>query len=278
MKNDYYSKFESLTLDKLKKTKEYKRIPAHLNKSKLNKKQLVKLLTIIAIAKEKALSSKSRGGSDSCSMSILKKYTKIVKPTRKLYHGRNVTKNAGVWESNKDFKRIMWWALERVTPLMYASTSIKGRSLDKFYRWDVYEARVAKNTRFLLITKESIQYLLSLPKITRLQCEGNTVGKWLKKAFPIIKGRLKRRSYIDSDRKMASCLCYHIDCSGYIADEIPVVDGPGALHKEIMVCVPEKTLKLKKYMGFSTNKGQTNVEQYLNEKTTKLRPDIIKIF
>lgn len=255
-----YEQYLSTTLDKLRKTKEYKMLPPPsclgLDKSSLTKKQLCKALVTFKCG------------------DLPKKYTRIVKPTRRLYHGRNVTKNADVWSSNNDLRKIMWWALEKTTPLMYASTSIKGRSLDLSYRWDVYEARVKVPTNFLLISKDSIEYLLNRDDIGYLKCEGKTVGKWLKKAFPIIRGKLYRNSHIDSDRKMAICLCKYLGCAGYISDEIKVVRGPGALHKELLVCNPKKTLTLNKYMGFDTHKGYRSVENYLNEKTTKLIPDI----
>jgi hypothetical protein len=169
----------------------------------------------------------------------------------------------------------MWWAVEKITPLMYASTSIKGRSLDPFYRWDFYEARVKQPLPFLVMNKRSVKYFMETPEIANVKCEGKTVGKWIKKAFPIKNGKLKRRSHIDSDRKMAICLCSHLHCVGYIADEIQIADGPGKLHKEVMVCIPEDTLKLKKYMAFSTKRAQRSVERYLNESTTKLLPDEI---
>lgn len=207
---------------------------------------------------------------------IPNKFIKIVKPTKRLYHGRSVTKSAEVWESSKSFRKIMWWAVEKVTPLMYASTSIKGRSLDRFYRWDVYEAHTKVPTRFLLINKESVKFLMD--HYSDIKCEGLTVGKWLKEAFPMKKGKLYRRSHIDTDRKMAVCLCEHIHCAGYIANEIPVADGPGKLHKELLVCNPSDTLVLSRYLGFTTKKGQDSVERYLNEETTRIYPDIVKEF
>lgn len=307
MKNDFDKKCNTLTIAQLKKLPEYKQIPKEINKSELSKKSLCKLLKIIHASNRegsssqffdlvKSLSLKNKttnkiGGKSlqksrpsprlfkpkECNVpQLAKKYIRVIKPTRRLYHGRSISKNADVWESSKDLRKIMWWALEKITPLMYASTSIKGRSLDSFYRWDVYEARVKQHMPFLLMNKQSIQYFINTPEISELKCEGKTVGKWLKKAFPIKNGRLKRRSHIDSDRKMAICLCTNLSCVGYIADEIAVVEGPGKLHKEIMVCVPEETLVLKKYMGFSSKRGQRSVERYLNETTTKLLPDSIK--
>jgi hypothetical protein len=223
---------------------------------------------------------KGESKNDNCgsknAIALPDKFVRIVKPSRKLYHGRSVTRNTDVWESSDDFRKIMWWALDKVTPLMYASTSIKGRSLDKFYRWDVYESNTVSDMRFLLITKQSILFLME--NFSDVRCEGKTLGKWLKKAFPIINGKLYRRSHIDTDRKMAICMCEHVSCVGYIANEIPVSDGPGKLHKEIMICAPSKTLKLKKYMGFVTSRGQDSVEKYLQEKTTTLRPDVIKTY
>ena len=275
-------------MSQLRQLPEYKQIPREIHKSTLSKKKLCKIIRIIHRANKEGSSKQFfgllqslGGGGDNCkhiatAKSLPKKFIRIVKPSRKLYHGRSVTKSAGVWESAKDLRKIMWWAVEKITPLMYASTSIKGRSLDSFYRWDVYEASVKKPTRFLVISKESIQYFLENTEISNLKCEGKTVGKWLKKAFPVKKGKLKRRSHIDSDRKMATCLCNHLSCVGYIADEIDVVDGPGKLHKEVLVCVPENTLRLVQYMSFSTKKGQRSVERYLNETTTKLLPDILK--
>lgn len=205
-----------------------------------------------------------------------KKFIKTVTSSKRLYHGRSVSKHTEIWSSEKSFRKIMWWAVERVTPLMYASTSIKGRSLDRFYRWDVYESRLKASTDFLIINKESIVFLME--NYSDIKCEGLTVGKWLKEAFPIRKGKLYRRSHIDTDRKMAVCLCEHIHCGGYIADEIPVSDGPGRLHKEMLVCSPAETLKLVKYIGFSTAKAQNSVEKYLNRETNVLKPDIIKDF
>lgn len=245
----------SKTLDELKKTKAYKNLPPTIDKSNLSKKKLCKALVKFRCE------------------DLPKKYTKIVKPSRRLYHGRSVNKNADIWSSSQDFRKIMWWALEKITPLMYASTSIKGRSLDNFYRWDVYEARMKEPTKFLSITKESVEYLMSRDDVGALRCEGKTVGRWLKKAFPIKRGKLYRRSHIDSDRKMAVCLCRYLGCAGYISQEIKVIDGPGALHKELLVCDPKRTLRLHEYNGFSTKKGYESVEKYLDEKTTRLKPD-----
>jgi len=253
-----YEECLSKTLDQLKSTKAYDKLPSNIDKSNLTKKQLCKALV------------KYR-----CE-DLPKRFLRIVKPTRRLYHGRSVTKSAKIWDSSNNFKKIMWWALEKITPLVYASTGIKGRSLDSFYRWDVYEARTRTPTKFLLMTKQSVEYLMSRDDVGALRCEGKTVSKWLKKAFPIKRGRLYRRSHINSDRKMAICLCRYLGCAGYISDEIRVIDGPGALHKEILVCDPKRTLRLHEYMGFSTKKGYRSVMRFLNEKTTKLTPDKYK--
>ena len=288
MSNDFDEKCLSMTLKELKKLPEYIQIPKDLHRSQLSKTQLCKIIRIIHQANKEGSSRQffgllhMMGGKTEIKIStpeicnateLPKNFIRIINPSRKLYHGRSVTRSAGVWESHKDFKRIMWWAVEKITPLMYASTSIKGRSLDPFYRWDIYEGCVKEPMPFLVMNKKSVKYFLETPEIADVKCEGKTVGKWLKKTFPIKNGKLKRRSHIDSDRKMATCLCSHLNCVGYIADEIQVVDGPGKLHKEVMVCIPEHTLRLKKYMTFSSKQGQRSVERYLNESTTKLLPD-----
>lgn len=288
---EFESKCFSSSIKQLQSLKEYQLIPSEVNVNKLTKKELCKLLTIIYQANKDGSSEQffsllnMVGGKNPesvklkevCDTNVIpKQFIRIVKPTKRLYHGRSVTKAAGIWESEKDFRKIMWWAVDKITPLLYASTSIKGRSLDPFYRWDVYEARVKEPLPFLLITKKSIEYILNTPELANIKCEGKTIGKWIKKAFPIRKGKLKRRSHIDSDRKMSQCLCGHLNCVGYIADEIDVIDGPGKLHKEVLVCSPEETLKLKQYTTFSTKKGQQSVERYLNEETQKLLPDEVK--
>lgn len=278
MKSDFLKKCLSMPVIKLKNIKEYKQIPKDIKLPKMTKQQLCKLLAIIHESNKKDLLNILRILSTNTVQSLPKKFIRIVKPSKRLYHGRNVGHSSGIWKNNKDLKRIMWWAIDRVTPLVYASTSMKGMSLDPFHRWDIYEAHMKKNTSLLFISKQSIEYILDTPEISNLQCEGKTVGKWLRKAFPIIRGKLKRRSYIESDRKMAICLCNHIGCCGYIANEIPVVNGPGALHKEILICIPSESLKLHKYISFTTKKGRLSVEKYLNKKTTKLSPDKVILY
>ena len=289
-KGAFYDSCSKMSLPELKGTPEYRLIPKHIKKSELTKPDLCKLLAIIHQANLDGDSReffdmlKTIGGSKSVHKvpvvhqppQVPNKYIRVIEPSRKLYHGRSVSKSAGVWETEDDFKKVMWWALERITPLMYASTSIKGRSLDNFYRWDVYESHLKRSTRFLVISKQSVQYLIE--HYGHIKCEGETLGKWLKETFPIKNGKLYRYSHIDTDRKMAACMCAHIECGGYIASEIPIVDGPGKLHKEILVCDPKDTLKLKKYMGFSTRSGQQSVEDFLNELTTRLKPDTVKIY
>jgi len=305
-KHDFKQKCALMSKSELEKLPEYKQIPKEINVKSLTTKELCKVINIVHQANKDGSSRQFFGllnmiGGDTALSKSLKiqpqpqpqqiikdcnantgqlpsQFIRIINPSRKLYHGRSVTRSAGVWESENDFKKIMWWAVERITPLMYASTSIKGRSLDPFYRWDIYEAHVKEPLPFLVMNKKSVMYFMENPEISEMKCEGKTVGKWLKKAFPIKNGKLKRRSHIDSDRKMAICLCSHLHCVGYIANQIQVVDGPGKLHKEVMICVPQETLKLDKYMTFSTKAAQLSVERYLNESTTKLLPDEIKIY
>lgn len=294
MSTDFDKRCAKMSTSELKKLPEYRQIPKDIDKSKLTTQELCKIINVIHQSNREGTSRqffelvRMLGGKsqpiqsqkiyvppEDCNApsKFPKKFIRIIKPSRKLYHGRSVTKGAGIWESEKDFRKIMWWAVEKITPLMYASTSIKGRSLDPFYRWDVYEARVKQELPFLVMNKNSVEHILNTPEIANVKCEGKTVGKWLKKAFPIKKGKIHRRSHIDTDRKMAVCLCSHLHCVGYIADEIDVADGPGKLHKEVLVCVPQDTLILKKYMSFSSKRGQRSVEQYLNERSSKLLPD-----
>ena len=207
---------------------------------------------------------------------IPKKFIKIIHPSKRLYHGRSVTKYAPHWTSESSFRHIMWWALEQTTPLMYASMSIKGRSLDTLLRWDIYETHLNEPSPFLIINKESIEFLTH--EFNNVKCEGKTIGKWLREAFPIRNGKLYRRSHVDSDRKMALCLCDHIHCVGYIANEIPIIDGPGKLHKELLVCYPAHILKLTKYSSFNSPKSQLSVERFLKEQGRKLKPDTVVKF
>ncbi len=291
MKDSFYEECMLLSMPELKRIKEYKHLPSRISKRQLSKHELCKVLTVIHQAniegnsKEFFEGLKSIGGSKQLlplhplpgtPPQIPNKYIRVITQSRRLYHGRSVSKSAAIWESEDSFKNVMWWALERITPLMYASTSIMGRSVDNFYRWDVYEAHLKQPTRFLVISKQSVQYLLD--HYGHIKCEGDTLKHWLKEAFPIKNGKLYRRSHIDTDRKMAACMCAHIGCGGYIANEIPVVDGPGKLHKEMLICDPKVVLKLKKYMGFSTIRAQQSVEDVLNEFGTRLKPDVTKTF
>lgn len=284
---DYYKKCKNITIDEIKKREEYTFLPLSIKRkaAKLkSKKELCKLLAV-AIEANKEGSSREffRLLEVSNQISSLlsnphppKKFLKTIKPSYRFFHGRSVTRSAQIWKTAKSFKRVMWWAVERYTPLLYASTSIKGRQLDTSLRWDLYEARVKQNQELFIISKESIKWILD--NIAYVKCEGRTLGSWIKEAFPIVNGKLKRESYIASDRSMAKCLCENVGTVGYLAPEIPVHDGVGRLHREAMFCNPAKYLKLKKYSVFTTKKSQKSVEDFLNERGTRVTPDIVKEF
>lgn len=291
---DFYKECKGLTIEEIKKREEYTTLPQSIKKkvNRLkNKKELCKLLsvaheanregnaaeffTLVQVAAELA-SLKPPPDSVQLRPPVPPKYLKKIKPSYRFYHGRSVTRSAKIWNSAKDFKRVMWWAIDRLTPLMYASTSIKGRELDSSLRWDLYEARTRKDETLLVISKESIEWIKN--NLGDIKCEGKTLGWWLNEAFPIVRGKLHRLSYIASDRKMANCLCQNIGAIGYIAPEIKVKDGYGSLHKEALFCNPEKYLKLKKFLVFTTKKSQASVDEFLNGETSTLKPDIVKNF
>lgn len=276
---------KKLTIKQIKNIQEYKRIIKHIKKynkyERMTKKQIYNLLVFLSdIHDENELIFFFKNMyTKTCSLEqqvfIPKKFIRIIMPTKRLYHGRNVHNTTKRWDGSKNLHQIMWWALERTTPLVYAKTAFNN---NERHRWDVYEARLKHATPFLIISKQSIEYLLSIPKLKNLKCEGKTVGAWIKGAFPIIRGELKRRSYIESDRNMAICLCKSIGCYGYVANEIPVANAKGSLHKEILICDPPQQIKLYKFISFKTKKGKENVQRYLNERTTKLTPDISFIY
>ncbi len=290
---DFYKECKNTTLEDIKKKVEYTTLPKTIkNKANRlkNKKELCKLLSVAHEANKEGnaaeffslvqvaaeLSSLNPIESVQMRPPVPTKYLKVIKPTYRFYHGRSVTRSANIWNSSKDFKRVMWWAIDRLTPLMYASTSIKGRELDSSLRWDLYEARTRKDEKLLVISKESIEWITE--HFGNIQCEGKTVGWWINEAFPIVKGKLHRVSYVASDRKMAKCLCENIGAIGYIAPEIKVKNGNGELHKEALFCNPERYLRLKKFMVFTTKKSQASVEEFLNGNTSTLKPDIVKMF
>lgn len=293
---DLYKECKNNTFEEIKKMDVYTSLPDPIKKKarKINKKK--ELCKFLAVAHEIEKASKEGEFKEIVNIVSLKpellssidiesvmkrikvpsRFFKIVKPTYRFFHGRSVTRSAKIWDSAKSFKRVMWWAIDMTTPLMYASTSIKGRELDSSLRWDLYEARVKKEEKLLVITKESIEWLNKY--LGYLRCEGENLRYWLREAFPIIRNKLHRISYIESDRKMANCLCKHVGAIGYIASEIDVYDGPGQMHREVMFCNPEKHLKLKKFSVFTTKKSQESVEEYLNRETSRLKPDIVKEF
>lgn len=283
---DFYIECKNKTIEDIKQMDIFKSLPDTIKKRANRIKHKKELCKFIVVANETNsldfINIISNLPSDMTIESVLKriqipsKYFKIVKPTYRFFHGRSVTRSAKIWNSAKSFKRVMWWAIDITTPLMYASTSIKGRELDSSLRWDLYEARVKKDEKLMLITIESIKWLIK--NLGNLSCEGKTLGHWLNKTFPIKRGKLHRVSYIESDRKMANCLCTHIGAIGYIAPEIDVYDGFGQMHKEAMFCNPEKHLKLKKFSVFTTRKSQNSVEDYLNKENGRLRPDLAKEF
>lgn len=287
---DFYKECKHITLDEIKDRINQMSLPPKLKKKTDKIKDKKEMCKLLAVAREagtseefvKLVENLSPRQLDNRFESVMKrepiptKFLKVVKPTFRFFHGRSVTRSAQIWNSSKSFKRVMWWAIDRITPLMYASTSIKGRDLDPSLRWDLYEASTKKEERLLKISKESVEWLQAT--LGDVKCEGKTLGWWLNKAFPIVNGKLKRISYIDNDRKMANCLCQHVGAIGYIAPEIKVPHDQGKMHKEALFCNPEIYLKLKKFSVFTTKKSQLSVERFLNGETSRITPDIVKEF
>lgn len=292
MSDAYYRKCKrDPTIKELIQSKDFKSLPDDLKRKakRLTKKELCKLLAVakeankegdvkefVSLVKITSFGPPKGLELNSKRPALPKKYTKVIGSSKRFYHGRAVTRSANIWNSSKSFKYVMWFALDRYTPLLYSSTSIKGRERDKKWRWDLYEARLRKEQRFLVISKESIEWLIKW--YGDIRCEGKTVGRWLREAFPIVRGKLRRESYIESDKKMALCLCRNVKTIGYIAPEIKVLGESGNLHAEAMFCNPTKHLKLKKFSVFTTKKSQLSVEKFLDGKTSTLRPDLTKTF
>jgi len=279
-----------MTKEELKKTKEYAEVPTQIKKSTLPKDELCKLLAVVHAAEREGdadeffglLGMVQKVVKDPSLVKIKprpplpEKFAKVIKPTYRLFHGRSASRSGNIWKSSHLFRKVMWFAVEMVTPLVYASMSPKGGELDKSHRWDLYEVRVKKPVKMLVISKESIQFIIS--EYGDVKCDGKTLRRWIKEAFPIKRGKLYRNSYISSDRKMASCLCASLDIVGYISPEIKVPSGFGVFHREAMFCNPAGALRLVAYRGFSTKSAQESVRKFLDGVSRKLQPDVWKKF